>query len=252
MWLIIRGVPLNVWCSKSFSIIASIWGRILVPEPCSIDDQQLMYGKVCIMTKHMNTINNFIGANVDDSVVQISVTEEDGGGGLTNLIKTWDRESKHLLEKSGESIKHIEYDELSDFSSHRCDSSGECMTGNFKHHGFDRIKNPYALIKEKSQIDGNVSYPIGGQSQAVRKSMSDVLEKGTLDLCGIYPNGLSQDGRLENSIVNSNHSLSPKAQKINYMDCFSCNRLSPLLNQEAFNAGLSTFKTTLNIQNHLE
>ncbi|GKD48161.1 RNA-directed DNA polymerase, eukaryota, partial [Tanacetum coccineum] len=49
-WIYIEGLPLSVWCSVSFLKIATLFGKVIVPEECSTDSPQLVLGKVCILT----------------------------------------------------------------------------------------------------------------------------------------------------------------------------------------------------------
>ncbi|GJW03956.1 RNA-directed DNA polymerase, eukaryota [Tanacetum coccineum] len=92
-WLCIEGLPLHVWCSEAFSLIASLWGSILIPDECRQDDTNMWYGQVCILTKSKSFIDTVHEIKVDGSHVLIRVYELFGDSPLiykgTSIPNVW-------------------------------------------------------------------------------------------------------------------------------------------------------------------
>ncbi|PWA85175.1 RNA-directed DNA polymerase, eukaryota [Artemisia annua] len=74
-WIYIQGLPLSVWCSTAYSKIASLWGKVIVPEECPIDSPQLVFGKVCFLTSQRPWINEVVDVSIDGKVCEIHVFE---------------------------------------------------------------------------------------------------------------------------------------------------------------------------------
>lgn len=52
VWLKISGVPVHCWDQNIFDVIASRFGRVLIPNECSKEAIDLSHGRVCILTRH--------------------------------------------------------------------------------------------------------------------------------------------------------------------------------------------------------
>ncbi|KAI3764635.1 hypothetical protein L2E82_14646 [Cichorium intybus] len=74
--LIIHGVPQHAWCEEAFSVIASTWGRVLIPETCETDNLNLAFGRVGILTDFPGLISTSIIITVDDIKYSINIMED--------------------------------------------------------------------------------------------------------------------------------------------------------------------------------
>nr|KAJ0214368.1 hypothetical protein LSAT_V11C400167170 [Lactuca sativa] len=74
--LIIQGVPLHAWCEEAFSIIASKWGKVVIPEECNTDSPNLAFGRVGILTSHPGIVSSAITISVDGIPYKINVMED--------------------------------------------------------------------------------------------------------------------------------------------------------------------------------
>ncbi|GKA99178.1 RNA-directed DNA polymerase, eukaryota, partial [Tanacetum coccineum] len=57
-WISIEGLPPQAWHEAAFTRIARIWGDVIYPENCLDRNNNLVSGKVCILTKNMDLINH--------------------------------------------------------------------------------------------------------------------------------------------------------------------------------------------------
>ncbi|GJW18810.1 cytochrome P450 [Tanacetum coccineum] len=73
-WITISGLPPSLWTPESFNSIANHWGDIIVPEECNPRQFNRSYGRVCILTKHLDT--SFVPD--DNSLIPIRITETEG------------------------------------------------------------------------------------------------------------------------------------------------------------------------------
>nr|KAJ0222676.1 hypothetical protein LSAT_V11C200055730 [Lactuca sativa] len=74
--LIIQGVPQHAWCEEAFSIIASKWGSVVIPEECNTSSPNLAFGRVGILTSHPEIISSSIKIMVDGKPYQINIMED--------------------------------------------------------------------------------------------------------------------------------------------------------------------------------
>ncbi|KAL4561270.1 hypothetical protein LXL04_033434 [Taraxacum kok-saghyz] len=44
--ILIHGLPQHAWCEEAFSVIASTWGKVIIPEECATDNTNLAYGRM--------------------------------------------------------------------------------------------------------------------------------------------------------------------------------------------------------------
>ncbi|KAI3519771.1 hypothetical protein L1887_08987 [Cichorium endivia] len=74
--IVIHGVPLHAWCEEAFSVIASKWGEVIIPETCDTDNLNMAYGRVGNLTDNQGLISSDITIVVDDSLYTINVLED--------------------------------------------------------------------------------------------------------------------------------------------------------------------------------
>ncbi|XP_052623626.1 uncharacterized protein LOC128128921 [Lactuca sativa] len=74
--LIIHRVPQHAWCEEAFSIIASTWGKVVIPEECITDSPNLAFGRVGIITSHPGLIDTAITIMVDGRPFVINIMED--------------------------------------------------------------------------------------------------------------------------------------------------------------------------------
>ncbi|GJY33438.1 RNA-directed DNA polymerase, eukaryota [Tanacetum coccineum] len=55
-WISIEGLPPQAWHEEAFTCIAGVWGEVVFPEKCNPNKNNLVAGKVCLRTKHMEYI----------------------------------------------------------------------------------------------------------------------------------------------------------------------------------------------------
>ncbi|KAI3503430.1 hypothetical protein L1887_31871 [Cichorium endivia] len=48
--IMIYGIPMHALCEEAFTVIASKWGRVLIPDTCDTDNLNLAFGRVGILT----------------------------------------------------------------------------------------------------------------------------------------------------------------------------------------------------------
>ncbi|GJW02346.1 RNA-directed DNA polymerase, eukaryota [Tanacetum coccineum] len=74
-WLSIEGLPPQAWHEAAFTRIARIWGEVILPEKCNENNNNLVAGKVCILTKCMLHIQHNIPVLIDEIHVYVRVRE---------------------------------------------------------------------------------------------------------------------------------------------------------------------------------
>ncbi|KAI3739794.1 hypothetical protein L2E82_30206 [Cichorium intybus] len=75
--ILLYGVPLHAWCEETFLNIAKTWGTVLILENCEIDNQNLAFGRVGILTNHPGIISSSVTIRVDGIAYQINILEDD-------------------------------------------------------------------------------------------------------------------------------------------------------------------------------
>ncbi|KAL4592663.1 hypothetical protein LXL04_005666 [Taraxacum kok-saghyz] len=56
VWLRVYGVPIRCWDPNAFTCIAGKYGRVLVPFECSSDANNMSFGRICVLTSHLDHI----------------------------------------------------------------------------------------------------------------------------------------------------------------------------------------------------
>ncbi|PWA37258.1 hypothetical protein CTI12_AA592350 [Artemisia annua] len=74
-WLAIEGLPPQAWHEAAFTRIAKDWGEIVFPEKCDDSNNNLVTGRVCIRTSHMDFIQHTLPVIVDGVNVCVRVRE---------------------------------------------------------------------------------------------------------------------------------------------------------------------------------
>ncbi|PWA48698.1 hypothetical protein CTI12_AA387830 [Artemisia annua] len=77
-WLTIYGLPPQLWGTESFSAIAELWGKILIPDECCHMQFNRSFGKVCILTERVDFIMESLKIPIGNELFPIRVQESDG------------------------------------------------------------------------------------------------------------------------------------------------------------------------------
>ncbi|KAJ0575052.1 putative RNA recognition motif domain, nucleotide-binding alpha-beta plait domain superfamily [Helianthus annuus] len=78
VWLIVRGIPLELWDKGVFNSIGERFGRIVQPSEASSTDWCLAFNKMAIVVNHRRKINEEVVIVWRDRRVKIWVVEEEG------------------------------------------------------------------------------------------------------------------------------------------------------------------------------
>ncbi|GKE17642.1 hypothetical protein Tco_1425219 [Tanacetum coccineum] len=69
------GLPPQAWHEAVFTCIAGVWGEVVFPEKCNPNKNNLVAGKVCLRTKHMEYIQANMPVLIDGVHVCIRIRE---------------------------------------------------------------------------------------------------------------------------------------------------------------------------------
>ncbi|GKB50107.1 RNA-directed DNA polymerase, eukaryota, partial [Tanacetum coccineum] len=71
----LKGLPPQAWHEVAFTRIARFWGDVIYPEKCLKSNNNLVSGKVCIRTKHMELIHHNMPVIIDDIHTCVRIRE---------------------------------------------------------------------------------------------------------------------------------------------------------------------------------
>nr|GFA15653.1 cytochrome P450 [Tanacetum cinerariifolium] len=77
-WISIEGLPPQAWHEAAFTRIARVWREVIYQEKCSDRNNNLVSGKVCILTKNMDLINHNMPIIIDEVHTCIRIREIPG------------------------------------------------------------------------------------------------------------------------------------------------------------------------------
>ncbi|CAL5358449.1 unnamed protein product [Camellia sinensis] len=76
VWLSCYGVPINLWNSKTFSNIGTIWGEVIEFDDDTLSMNNLQRGRIRIATTHMESINKTVHLDCQGTLYPVKVCEE--------------------------------------------------------------------------------------------------------------------------------------------------------------------------------
>ncbi|GKC64804.1 hypothetical protein Tco_1097402 [Tanacetum coccineum] len=74
----ILGLPPHAWHEVAFTRIDGIYGHVIFPEKCNKNNNNLVSGKVCILTKSMDLIQHNMPIIIDDVHFCVRIQEIQG------------------------------------------------------------------------------------------------------------------------------------------------------------------------------
>ncbi|GKA85062.1 hypothetical protein Tco_0806716 [Tanacetum coccineum] len=72
------GLYPNLWTPEAFHIIASNWGKVIIPEECYSRQFNHITGKVCILTTHLELIHTTSYVQAGKNLTPVRIRETDG------------------------------------------------------------------------------------------------------------------------------------------------------------------------------
>ncbi|CAH1425603.1 unnamed protein product [Lactuca virosa] len=76
-WLKIIGLPLHMWSEGNFARIVGTVGKILSPTEILICLQDVLCGKICVLTERKTKINEEVAVESNKNILWVGINEVD-------------------------------------------------------------------------------------------------------------------------------------------------------------------------------
>ncbi|KAI3689376.1 hypothetical protein L2E82_47331 [Cichorium intybus] len=203
VWLRIEGLTVEARNPNYFIEIGRLWGEVVVTDPCPENAQDWSYGKVCVMTKELDSINETVIVSLGNKELKVRVKE------VEDMVfqpcrSNDDRKREVGQEEEFESEEEERLSEAEvDSSENFSDDEDEGSIGDsFVKDSSPEIDSNFQMMMSGGRLEGVITHDEVRETTSLDignlgKKHGDIEEKNKKDLNGKDENGSPKESNKE-------------------------------------------------------